>query len=416
MGRGGPYSLVVTALDIYLDNNATTRPCEGAVRAAEQAARELWHNPSSVHRPGQRARHAVELARERLARLVGCRPRELVFTGSGTESIGMALRGVLDTARASARPAEEPPLLVTSGVEHAAVRDLARAMAARGEARVRMLRVGPAGVVDLNDLDAALAERPALVSVQWANNETGVVQPVGEIGRLCARAGVVWHCDATQWVGKEPCTGGGEPLGAGLVTFSPHKFHGLKGVGCLVVRAGVRLRPQTPGSQELGRRGGTENVPAILAAGAAADEAAAWLADPAGRAEGARLRDALERAVLALWPAAAVNGAVNGLGAGEGAGAGDGRLWNTVNVAFAGLASETLLIALSERGVCASAGAACSSGSVEVSPVLRAMGVPEAAALGSVRFSLSRETTAAEVEAAAGVVAACVERLGRVSV
>jgi cysteine desulfurase len=355
------------------------------IAAVERALREHWHNPSSVHRAGQAARREVELARQSVADLIGARAREITFTSGGTEAIDLAIRGVLAATNGA---------LVTTRVEHAAVRDLAEEFEKSGRP-VRWLKVSRDGVVDLADLEAALAERPALVSVQWANNETGVVQPVEEIAAACRGVGVLFHCDATQWVGKEPV----EAPPGDLMTFSPHKFHGPKGVGVLWARSGVRLRPRLLGTQELGRRGGTENVPGIMGAGVAAEEARAWLAEPSRRQELARLRDRFEQGVLAGAPGAVVNSA------------GARRLWNTTNIGFPRLEAEGLLMLLSEQGVCASAGAACSSGSLDPSPVLLAMGVEEAVAHGSVRFSLSRHTTAAEVEGAIEVVVACVRRL-----
>lgn len=261
--------------------------------------------------------------------------------------------------------------------------------------------MGEGGVVDV--LRAAeVLHGATLVSVQWANNETGVVQPVREIARLARAAGAMVHVDATQWVGKMPAS-----VADGwcdLLTFSAHKFHGPKGVGVLWARSGVGVRPRIVGTQEMGRRGGTENVPGILGAGVAAQEAVAWLKDDAERTRLAGLRDWFEREVMAGCEGV-VRTAVNGGGV--------ERLWNTTNIGFEGLEAEALLMLLSERGVCASAGAACSSGSLEPSPVLLAMGVPEAFAHGSVRFSLSRETTQAEVREAVGVVVACVKRLAK---
>jgi cysteine desulfurase len=240
----------------------------------------------------------------------------------------------------------------------------------------------------------------ALVSVMWANNETGVLQPVHSIGERCRARGVRFHCDATQWVGRMPTDVANLPVD--LVTASAHKFHGPKGVGVLWVRGGVRVLPQVIGGpQERDRRGGTENVAGIVGTGVAADAAVAWLADPAGRERGAAMRDDFERAVLAAVPDAVVNGG-SAL-----------RLWNTSNIGFPGLEAEALLLLLSERGVAASAGAACSSGSLDPSPVLLAMGVPPRIAHGSVRFSIARTTTEEELRIAAEEVAACVARLRR---
>lgn len=396
---------------INLDNNATTQPSPGVILGVEQALRELWCNPSSVHRGGQAARRAVELARQSLATLINAKPRDVVFTSGGTEAIDLAIRGVLE--------AQAPQLrtLATTKVEHAAVRDLAAQMEKDDPASVLWLDIDRAGVVDLGALERALAERAAagrpvgLVSVQWANNETGAIQPAAKLAALCRSHRTMFHCDATQWIGKMPADvqrddpGDEASCPADVLTFSPHKFHGPKGVGVLWARRGVRVRPRLLGSQELGRRGGTENVPGILGAGVAAEEARAWLADGAARARGAALRDAFERGVLSAVPGAVVNGPV---AAGQ-------RLWNTTNIGFPKLEAEALLMLLSERGLWASAGAACSSGSLDPSPVLLAMGVEPQIAHGSLRFSLCRHTTAEEVDQGIRIVAEAVAQLRRSS-
>ncbi|MDX2132149.1 MAG: cysteine desulfurase family protein [Planctomycetota bacterium] len=380
---------------IDLDHNATTRPTPGVVEGVLHALREAWHNPSSVHRGGQAARARVELAREQIAALLAAHAREVTFTGSGTESIDLAIRGTLARLPAPKR------VLVTTPVEHAAVRDLASELAKAEGVEVRPLPVDPGGLVDPADV-ARLAQGAGLVSVQWANNETGAIQPIREIAEAARRAGCVVHVDATQWVGKEPAdVGQGSGAWCDLLTCSAHKFHGPKGVGVLWARSGLGLRPRLLGTQELGRRGGTENVPGIVGAGLAADEARAWLADPALRAAQRGLRDLFESRVLAGAPGLRVNGPPD---AGR-------RLWNTTNIAFPRLEAEAVLLLLSERGVNASAGAACSSGSLEPSPVLLAMGVPPEYAHGSVRFSLSRETTRDEIEHAATIVAQGVRTL-----
>ncbi|MFT3686750.1 MAG: aminotransferase class V-fold PLP-dependent enzyme [Phycisphaerales bacterium] len=240
-----------------------------------------------------------------------------------------------------------------------------------------------------------------MVSVQWANNEMGTVQDVAAIGARCREVGAVFHCDGTQWVGKMPTDVSKATFD--VLTFSAHKWHGPKGVGVMWARPGLGLVPRIVGTQEKGRRGGTENAEGIVGAGVAARLAMEWVADPALRTRQGELRDVFERAVLRDLPWAMVNGAI-----------GTGRLWNTTNLAFPQLEAEALLMAFSERGLCASAGAACSSGSLDPSPVLLAMGVPAEQAHGSVRFSLSRETTVEEVEEAARVVVEGVKRVGGV--
>lgn len=382
---------------IYLDNNATTRPTPGVVEAVRLALEEVWHNPSSVHRGGQAARHAVELARRDLAELIGVKPRDVVFTSGGTEAIDLAIRGVL-MARGAAGPT--PPVVVSTKVEHAAVRDLLGALSDSGLATVRWAPTDAEGIVRPQEVAALLGAGVALVSLQWANNETGAIQPVAEVGALCRRAGVAFHCDATQWVGKMPMPADAPPP-CDLLTCSAHKFHGPKGVGVLWARPGIRLRPTIRGTQELGRRGGTENVPGILGAAAAAREARTWLTDAGARERLGAVRDRFERRVLDAIPDARINGPRDPAR----------RLWNTTNIGFPRLEAEALLLLLSERGVCASAGAACSSGSLDPSPVLLAMGVPPEVAHGSLRFSLSRETTDAEADAAADIVIAAVRTL-----
>lgn len=373
----------------YLDNNATTKPLPAVVDAVRCALEDTWHNPSSVHRQGQAASHALELARADLAALVGLPPRQLTFTSSGTESIDLAIRGVLG--------ASQKNTLITSRLEHSAVRDLAEHLEKTGQAKVRWLKINPGGLIDLDDLDRALKEEPpALVSIQWANNETGIIQPVNEIHQRCIAAQTLFHTDAVQWIGKMPANQGPP---ADLLTFSPHKFHGPKGIGILTVRPGVRLRPTLQGSQELGRRGGTQNLPGSLGSAAAATAAQDWLTNESAPATQSDLRDRFESAILESIPNAVVNGADQP------------RLWNTSNIGFPRLEAEAILLSLSERGLAASAGAACSSGSLDPSPVLLAMGIPPQTAHGSVRFSLSRFTTQDEIDQAVHIIKESINRL-----
>jgi cysteine desulfurase len=362
-----------------------------------RALGEFWHNPSSVHRGGQAARQQVELARRDVAELIGAKPREITFTSGGTESIDLALRGSAESRAAAAS------ILVTTRIEHAAVRDLAESMekggiGGTGGAEVRWAPVDRSGTVVLDRLEPLL-QGARLCSIQWVNNETGVIQPIEQIAALCRGAeggGVRFHCDGTQYVGKLPVTG----LPFDLLTFSPHKFHGPKGVGILWARRGISIHPALHGTQESGRRGGTENVPGILGAGVACREAREWLEDAAARERLGQLRDQFEQTILRAIPDSVVNG-----------GGGASRIWNTSNIGFPRIEAEALLLMLSERGVFASAGAACSSGSLDPSPVLLAMGIAPEVAHGSLRFSLSRYTTAAEIDEAAGIVIECVLRL-----
>ncbi len=383
----------------YLDHNATTRPLPAVVEAMAACLGEIWANPSSTHRDGMTARHRVELAREQVARLVGCRPRDLLLCSGGTEAANLAIRGVLAMSG-------ERRGLVTSRQEHSAVRDTAERVEARG-GPVHWLTHRSSGLVDLDALESLLVTRGdeiGLVSVMWVNNETGIVQPVAEIGRLCREHGVRFHTDAVQAVGRMPVDLAS--LDVDLASFAAHKFHGPKGAGGLFVGRGVRLEPQiTGGGQERDRRGGTSNVPAIVGMGIAAEAAAAWLdGGAAGIAPLVARRDRFEAAVRDAL-AGTVEVAING---------GDApRLWTTSNLGFPRLAAEGMLMAMSERGVMASAGAACSSGSLEPSPILLAMGVPEQVAHGSIRFSFARDTTDAEIDDAVPIITEVVRTIAR---
>lgn len=378
---------------IYFDNNATTRPLPEVVAAIHEGLECTWGNPSSVHRFGNEAKHRVELAREEVGRLVGAPPRDVVFTSGGTEGANLAVLGSLAVQRGR-------NVIVTSRLEHSAVRELAQQLAARGT-EVIWLPNSSEGAVDLEAARQVLAERAAeiaVVSVMAANNETGVIQPWREIGRLCRERGVRFHCDATQWAGRMPTDLAREEVD--LFSFAPHKFHGPKGVGALVIRQGVRLGSLVIGGpQEKKRRGGTENVPAIMGFGAAAEAARRWIEDPANPATVEDRRNRLERLLLEGAPDARVHGATVP------------RIWNTTNIGFPCLEAEAMLLLLSERGVAASAGSACSSGSLEASPILRAMDLPPDLAHGSVRFSLSRFTTDDEVADGARIILECAGRL-----
>ena len=378
---------------LYLDNNATTQPLPEVIAAMREGLEFVWANPSSIHRAGNLARQQLELAREQVGALVGAPPREVVFTSGGTEGANLAIVGSLAAHR-------DRSVLVTSRLEHSAVRELAQQLAARGT-EVAWLPNSGDGVVDLDALHRLLRERArqiALVSVMGANNETGVIQPWREISRLCREHEVRYHCDATQWAGRMPTDLAAEPVD--LFSFAPHKFHGPKGIGAIVVRQAVRMGTLVVGGpQERKRRGGTENVPAIMGFGACAAAARKWIDDPSNAAAVARRRDRLESLLLAGAPDARVNGAAVP------------RIWNTTNIGFPRLEAEAMLLLLSERGIAASAGSACSSGSLEASPILRAMNVPPDIAHGSLRFSLSRFTTDAEVDEAAKIILECAAKL-----
>ncbi|HRP61836.1 MAG TPA: cysteine desulfurase family protein [Phycisphaerales bacterium] len=380
----------------YLDNNATTQPAPSVIEAMARVMREGWANPSSVHRAGQIARQQVELARETVCKLIGCGERELIFTSGGTESINLALRGSLNI------PARR--LIVTDKVEHSAMRETAETLGAQNNTEILWLKTNIDGVIQLEPLRELIESRHdaiAIVSIGWANNETGVIQPVEAIGSLCRSHGVKLHIDGTQWVGKMPTNVSSLPID--MMSFSAHKFHGPKGIGGLFVRRGVRVLPQiTGGPHERERRGGTENVPGIVGMGEAARLALEWLANDHARTSLEALRNRFEQSLLSAVPDASINGAALPETT---------RLWNTSNVAFPRLEAEAILLLLSERGVYASAGAACSSGSLDPSPVLLAMGIPEERAHGSVRFSLSRDTTVTEIDSALRVIPQAIARL-----
>jgi cysteine desulfurase len=374
---------------VYLDHNATTPLDPRVLDVMLPVLRDGFGNPSSIHWFGQQARAALDGARADTARLLGATPSEIVFTASGTEADNMALRGVAGMAREPRRK------VLYAAFEHHAVLNTARALAEEG-VPVEAVRVGGDGVVDLADLSARLDETTALVCLMRANNETGVLQPVAEVARLAHEKGALVHCDAVQAAGKVPLDV--TELGVDLLAVSAHKLYGPKGVGALYVKRGTRLRPWVRGgSQEKNRRSGTENVAGIVGLGRAAALAGAELAAEAAR-QGA-LRDDLEGRLLGL-PGARRNG--------------DGpRVPNTANVSFEGVEAESLLMALDLMGVAVSTGAACAAGAVEPSHVLRAMGLPADRVQGSLRFSLGRGTTAADVERAAAAVTEALERQRR---
>ena len=374
---------------IYLDHNATTPLDPSALEAMLPYLRDDFGNPSSLHWFGQRARAAVEQARAEVAALVGADPAEIVFTAGGSESDNLALRGAAARAKGSRRR------VVTTAVEHHAVLNTAKALREEGGA-VEIVAVDERGRLDLDALRTALDDSTLLVSVMLANNETGVLQPVAEAARLARERGALVHCDAVQAAGKTPLDV--RALDVDLLTLSAHKLYGPKGVGCLYVRRGTPLAPLVRGgAQERNRRAGTENVAGIVGFGAAARTARASLAADAPRV--AALRDRLERHLLAL-PGARGNGA-------------EPRVPNTANVSFEGIDAEALLVALDLEGVAASTGAACAAGGIEPSHVLKAMGFPPERVQSSLRLSLGRGTTEAEVDYAAGVIATAVERQRR---
>ncbi len=375
---------------VYLDHNAST-PL--APEVAEALARALGTtlptNPSSVHATGRAARARLDTARARVARLLGCEPREVVFTASGTEADALAIKGSW-----LARPEPHRTRVVTSSVEHPAVLFAAQQLKALG-ATVTEVPPAPDGQVPAEALVAQLGPDVALCSLMWANNETGVLQPVAEVARAARAAGILFHTDAVQAVGKVDVSL--RHVDADLLSLSAHKFGGPAGVGVLVVRRGVKLEALSAGHQEGGRRGGTPSVALAEALALALELAHQGLAETAGRM--AALRNRLEHAVLERTHGARVNGTAP-------------RVPNTTNLRFEGIDAETLLIALDLDGICVSTGAACASGTLQASHVLTAMGLPPKAARSSLRVSLGPRTTADEVDTAVDALVRHVTRLG----
>jgi len=358
---------------IYLDHNATTPMAAGVIAAMLPVMTGVWANSSSQHGPGQEAKRVLATARATVAGVLGCKPAEVIFTSGATESNHLAVRGLL----AAAKPARKRVLF--SAVEHAAHLRLARALAAAGVA-VEVMPVLPNGTLDLAAAHALMGPDVALVSLMAANNETGVLMPVAEVAALAHAAGALLHVDATQFIGKLPfdfATGG-----ADAVSLSAHKFRGPKGVGALLLRQGVPLVPPSPGSQERGRRGGTENLPGIVGLAAALE----LLGDLNAEAQRvAQLRDSLEAGLQRALPLTHVWCQQMS------------RLPGTSYLRFGGLSVDVVLQRLERLSLAASGGAACSSGGSEPSHVLTAMGVPADEALAAVRLSLGATTTAQDV-------------------
>ncbi len=362
---------------IYLDHNATTPLDPLVVDRMTQALRDVWGNASSVHHFGQQAKAALDEARGAVATLLGAEASEVVFTCGGTESDNIAIRGAAEALEAGGRRH-----LITSAIEHEAVLATVRALARRG-ARVTILPVDASGIVSPDRLREAMTDDTALVSVMHANNEIGTVQPIAELAAIAHERGALFHTDAVQSAGKLPLDV--RALGVDMLSIAGHKFYGPKGTGALWLKRGVRLvPPMTGGRQERNRRAGTENVPALVGLGVAADVARQKLAGEAARLAG--LRDRLEAGILA------------GVAGSERNGAAAPRVPNTTNISVDGIESESLLIGLDLAGIAVSSGSACSSGTLEPSHVLKAMGLSHGRTLGSIRFSLGASNTEADID------------------
>ena len=361
---------------VYFDHNATTPVDPAVADVMVRALREEFGNPSSVHRFGQQAKAVLDEARSAVATLIGAEPSEIVFTSGGTEADNAALRGAAEALEPTGRRH-----LIASAIEHEAVLVTLKALARRGW-RTTLLPVDHTGILLAGALEEALTDDTAIVSVMHANNELGTIQPVAELARLAHGRGALFHTDAVQSVAKIPVDA--RALGVDLLALSAHKFNGPKGAGALWIKRGTRLAPiLTGGKHERTRRAGTENVPAIAGLGAAALLART---KSASMAKVAALRDRLEQEILDRVPGTIVNGARQP------------RVPNTTNISFDRIEAESLLIALDLEGIAVSTGAACSSGTLEPSHVLRAMGLPTHRAQNSIRFSLGADNTEAEVD------------------
>jgi cysteine desulfurase len=373
---------------VYLDNNATTQVAPEVLEAMLPYFHDLYGNPSSMHSFGGQVAQKIREAREQVAALIGATPDEIVFTSCGTESDNAAIRSALATY-------PEKRHIVTSRVEHPAIKSLCANLAGQGY-RITELPVDKNGILDMEQFVASLTPDTAVVSIMWANNETGVIFPVEKAAELAHERGILFHTDAVQSTGKMKIDM--EKNMIDMLSFSGHKLHAPKGIGVLYIRKGTRFSPfLIGGHQEKGRRGGTENTPSIVGLGKACELAAGHLGaeDTTVR----KLRDRLEATILARIPQSRVNGDIQQ------------RLPNTTNISFEFVEGEGILLLMNEHGICASSGSACTSGSLQPSHVLRAMGVPFTMAHGSIRFSLSVYNTQEEIDFVTEKLPGIIERL-----
>lgn len=376
---------------IYLDNNATTCIDPAVLEAMLPFLTEYYGNPSSMHSFGGKVGKAVKQARSQVATLLGAEDSEIIFTSCGTEGNNTAIRSAL-----AAQPDRHH--IITTQVEHAAVLNVCKQLEKQGY-DVTYLSVNHQGQIDLSELEAALTGNTALVSTMYANNETGVIFPIEQIGALTKAYGATFHVDAVQAVGKVQLNLKTSTID--LLTLSGHKLHAPKGIGALYVRRGFRFRPfLLGGHQERGRRAGTENVPGLIALGKAAELAHIYLD---GIAHEKQLRDRLEQGLLNTIPDCQINGHPTQ------------RLPNTTNIGFKYIEGEAILLSLNQYGICASSGSACTSGSLDPSHVLQAMGLPYTILHGSIRFSLSRFTSDAEIDRVLDLMPGIVDRLRALS-
>lgn len=375
---------------IYFDHNATTPPHPDVAALVARTLTGEPGNPSSVHTFGQRAKAVLDDARSKVAALIDAEPGDVVFTAGGTESDNLAIRGAAEAMEAAGRRH-----LIASAIEHEAVLATFKALERRGWTAT-LLPVDASGIVSPDALGEAMRDDTALVSVMHANNEIGTIQPVQALADIARARGALFHTDAVQSAGKIPVSA--RELGVDLLSIAGHKFNGPKGTGALWIRRGTRLTAtMTGGRQERNRRAGTENVPALAGFGLASEMAAAKMADSQARL--GALRDRLEAGILANVPDTAVNGAR------------DRRVPNTTNISFEGIEAESLLIALDLEGVAVSTGSACSSGTLEPSHVIQAMGLPHHRGTSSIRFSLGLGNDEREVDFVIEKLPALVDKL-----
>jgi len=375
---------------IYFDYNATTPLLAGVADAMDAATRECFGNASSVHYFGQQAKAAIDIARSSVSSLIGGDPSEVVFTSGGTESDNFAIRGAAEAMEPAKRRH-----LIASAIEHEAVLNTLKALARRGW-KTTLVPVDHSGIVSPERLREVITRETAIVSVMHANNEIGTIQPIAELAAIAHEHGALMHTDAVQTVGKIAVDV--RALGVDLLSLSAHKFNGPKGVGALWIRRGTRLQAiQTGGKHERGRRAGTENVPAIVGMGVAATLAKDKLSQEAVRV--GALRDRLEEGILRVVTGTAINGERTS------------RVPNTTNISFERVEAESLLIALDLEGVAVSTGSACSSGTLEPSHVLKAMGFPPHRTQNSLRFSLGVFSTEEEVDRVIEILPRLVEKL-----
>ena len=377
---------------IYVDNNATTQVAPEVMEEMLPYFHDLYGNPSSMHTFGGQVEQKLREAREKVASLIGATPDEIVFTSCGSESDNTAIRSAIASY-------PDRKHIITTRVEHPAIKNLCEYLSKHGY-RVTYLPVDRQGRLNLDHLHKSLSNDTAIVSIMWANNETGVVFPIEEIAQVVRERGIVFHTDAVQAVGKIPVNVQEVPVD--MLSLSGHKIHAPKGVAALYVRRGAKFSPfLIGGHQERGRRGGTENVASIIGLGRACELAAGHIKEESGRVK--YLRDKLENEILKRVPNAMVNGERKH------------RLPNTTSISFEYVEGEAILLMMNEFGICASSGSACTSGSLEPSHVLRAMGVPFTAAHGSIRFSLSIYNTEEEIDSIIEKLPPIIERLRELS-